>query len=128
MTEKKLFTNQDTPSIIDTEYRNCNFGHTEAVKDNGQWKGHKLFPGDDTPRTFIDCNLINCEPPPGSTVIGGNKALIRSKVFDYAEDGIVIDGHAIVINHYKRIVLGKWTPSGYLHYPTPKEYLFEEEA
>lgn len=128
MTEKKLFVNQDTPSIIDTEYRNCNFGHTEAIEDAGRWKGHRLFPGDDTPRTFISCNLINCEPPPGSMVIGGNNAILQPKVFDYAENGIVIDGQPIVINHYKRIVYGKWTSQGYQYFLIPKEYLFEEEA
>lgn len=128
MTEKKLFVNQDTPSIIDTEYRNCNFGHDNPIQDGSSWKGNRLFPGDDTPRTFISCNLINCEPPPGSTVIGGNNAILQPKVFDYAENGIVIDGQPIVINHYKRIVYGKWTSQGYQYFSTPKEYLFEGEA
>ncbi len=128
MTEKKNFTNQDTPSIIDTEYHNCNFAHTDPVLDGGDWKGHRLFPGDDTPRTFIGCNLINCEPPPGSNVVKGNSAIIRPAVFQSASDDIVIDGVGVTINHLKRIVYGKCTPAGYEYLPTPKEYDFDEVA
>jgi hypothetical protein len=127
VTEKKNFTNQDTPSIIDTEYRNCNFAHSDAVFDDPNYVGHRLFPGDNTPRTFIHCNLTNCEPPPGSTIVKCNTAIIRTRVFDYQDDPIEIDGETVTINHYKRIVVGKRTESGYT-YITPKEYPFEEEA
>ena len=72
MVKHELFTNQDTPSIIDMEYYQCNFGHTDPVFDGSTWKGNRLFPGDKTPRTFKNCNLINCEPPPGSTVVKCN--------------------------------------------------------
>lgn len=128
MTEKKLFTNQDTPSIIDTEYRNCNFGHSDPVQDGATWKGNRLFPGDDTPRTFLHCNLINCEPPPGSTVVDCNCVIVRPEVFQDASPDIEIDGESIIINHYKRIVYGKWTPSGYQYLPSPKEYHWDKEA
>lgn len=60
MTENKNFTGQATPNIADTEYTLCNFR---------QWTPHtRIFPGDDTPRTFFKCNLYNCDLPPGSTV------------------------------------------------------------
>lgn len=128
MTEGKLFSNQDTPSVIDTAYRNCNFTHKTAVQDGSVWKGHRLFPGDDTPRTFIHCNLINCEPPPGSTLVKCNTAIIRREVFDYSDEPIEIDGEKITVNHYKRIVYGKYTEAGYEYLPTLKEYQWEREA
>lgn len=128
MTEKNNFSNQDTPPIVDTEYRNCNFSHTSAVQDGSNWKGHRLFPGDDTPRTFIHCNLINCEPPPGSTLVKCNCAIIRPEVSDFTDEPIEIDGETITVNHYKRIVYGKYTESGYEYLISPKEYPWEREA
>lgn len=62
MTEHKNFTGQATPSIVDTEYRRCNFTQETAHT--------RLFPGDDTPRTFTRCNLKNCDLPPGSATVG----------------------------------------------------------
>ena len=128
MTRKKNFSNQDTPSIVDTEYSDCNFMHTSAILDGLDWKGHRLFPGDDTPRTFTNCNLANCEVSPGSIVVGCNTTIFRPEVFDFQDAPIEIDGESISINHYKRIVYGRWTPAGYEYRPTPEETLFEREA
>ncbi len=128
MIKKRLFVNQDTPSIIDTEYQRCNFGHTDPFWDGSKWIGNRLFPGDNTSRTFIQCNLINCEPPPGSTILRCNCAIIRPEVLQGSSPDIVIDGEPIMIDHFKRIVYGKWTPQGYLYYPTPKEYPFDREV
>jgi len=128
MTKEKQFCNQDTPSIIDTEYQRCNFGHDEAIEVGGEWKGHRLFPGDDTPRTFVNCNLINCETPPDSILIGCNRALIRPAVLISQSDDIIIDGEAISIDHCNKIVLGKWNGVDYDYFPSPKVYLFDRET
>jgi len=127
MTEEKYFANQDVPSVIDTEYRRCNFAHKAAIQVEGQWRGHRLFPGDDTPRNFIDCNLVNCELPPGSTVLHCNNAIITPEVFQGESADIIIDGESVVIQHFLRIVRGKWTPSGYIYFTPPKEYPFDKE-
>jgi hypothetical protein len=128
MTSKKNFSNQATPSIVDTEYHDCNFTHTNPVQDGALWKGNRLFPGDDTPRTFVNCNLRNCEPPPGSTIIGCHCAITRPEVFVSSSNDIEIDGETITINHYNRIVYGRYTSSGYEYFPSPKEYPFDREA
>ena len=128
MTEKQNFSNQDIPSVMDTEYRNCNFTHTDAVQDGATWKGHRLFPGDNTPRTFIHCNMRNCEPPPGSTLIKSTCHVIRPEVFDFIDQPIEIDGETITVNHYNRIVYGKYTETGYEYLATPKEYAWEREV
>lgn len=122
MTKRKNFVNQTTPSIIDTEYLECNFGHTQPVDSGGGvFVGTRLFPGDDTPRTFTDCNLINCEVPPGSTVTGCNTAIIQRRLFDFSES-VTVDGQTVTIDHYKNVVHGRWTPSGYEYKGTPDEY------
>jgi len=127
MVEKKSFTNQDVPSVTDTEYKHCNFSHTSVIWEGPECRGHRLFPGDDTPRTFIECNLINCEPPPGSTLIDCNTTLLEPEVLINESDDIIIDGEAISIGHYKRVVHGKWTSAGYDLLPTPREKLFDKE-
>lgn len=82
MTERRNFSFEQTPSIIDTEYVDCNF--TQAVAHT------RLFPGDDTPRTFIDCNLKNCDLGPGSTRDGGlHGHSVRDPVND---ETVTIDG------------------------------------
>lgn len=72
MTEYKNLSGTPMPSIVDTEYRGCNFAQPAPVQIDGVWQGVRLFPGDDTPRVFRDCNLCNAEPPPGSIVISCN--------------------------------------------------------
>lgn len=73
MTERKNFSGQTTPSVIDTVYQWCNFSQTlpdpNVVNADVEPDRVRIFPGDDTPRTFIECNLRNCEAPPGSTLI-----------------------------------------------------------
>ena len=77
MTKNKNFSKGTTPRIIDTEYVFCNFMQPQPTLVDGKWQGTRIFPGDDTPRTFRSCNLVNCEVPPGSTVIDCNTAIVQ---------------------------------------------------
>jgi len=43
----------------------------------GNKVAHRIIPDDDTPITFIDCNLTNACPPPGSTLINCNTTITR---------------------------------------------------
>lgn len=82
MIQDKNYTNQPTPDEIDTEYRSCNFTQQGVSDGLGGWLPTRIFPGDDTPRTFVRCNMVNCEPPPGSTLIQCNTQLV-----EYDRDG-----------------------------------------
>ena len=108
MTEGKNFRGQATPSII------------EGVK-----KGVRLFPGDDTPRTFISCNMVNCEPPPDSTQIGCNNAIVERDVVYSMDDLIEIDGEVISGTQLKDVCYGKYENGAYLYFPSPKKTLHE---
>ena len=62
---RKNFTNMDPAAIpVADEYIQCNFTQHVPDTSGAQPKGVRLFPGDDTPRIFRNCNLVNCEPPP----------------------------------------------------------------
>lgn len=126
MIKNRRFSNQDIPSEIDTEYLRCNFSHTNPIEKDGKWIGVRLFPGDDTPRTFKDCNLLNCEVPPGSIVIKCNTSIVRPAVFQNTDGSIIIDGETLTLNTYKRIVYGKWTSSGCVYYDEPQESEFDK--
>lgn len=118
MTKDKNFSGQATPSIIDTEYRNCNFSVPNCIDVGGKKRGMRLFPGDDTPRTFIDCNLVNCEPPPGSTLTRCNTA-IREGCVEIGSEDLVIDGDTIQVKDYANIIYGKYRNGEYVYQPTP---------
>lgn len=117
MTENKNFRGQATPSIIDTEYRNCNFSTMNCLTIGGKKVGMRLFPGDDTSRTFISCNLVNCEPPPGSVLIGCNTAIKESCV-EVSSEELKIDGDTIEVKDYANICYGRYKDGGYV-YKTP---------
>ena len=122
MTERKNFFGQPTPSIIDTEYRDCNFSQPQPVDSGGGvFVGVRLFPGDDSARTFVSCNLGNAEVPPGSTVTGCNTAIVERGVLSRTET-ITIDGESTDIEYHKNVVHGRWTSSGYEYKGTPDEY------
>lgn len=123
MTRLKNFTKDGpTPSIIDTEYERCNFGQPQPVDmGGGVFTGVRLFPGDNTARTFTRCNLINCEVPPGSTVVNSNTAIIRRDLVKVT-DTVVVDGESFDRVRKINRVQGRWTPGGYEHKSTPEEY------
>ena len=68
------FTEGQPAPLVD-EYRNANFSYQNCIEVDGEKAGNRIFPGDDTPRTFVECNLVNCEVPPGSTVERCNCAI-----------------------------------------------------
>ncbi len=93
MITSKNFSGQTTPKTIAKEYKECNFTQPQSVKVGGKMQGVRLFPGDDTPRTFIDCNMVNCEPPPGSTLTGCNTVVVeRDKDIGNGKRGDIIHG------------------------------------
>jgi len=123
MTKNKNFSNQDTPSIIDTEYKDCNFSHTNCLTFGSLKRGHRLFPGDDTPRTFIDCNLTNAEPPPGSTVIKANGQPIGPTIIErmvmVKTEVVAIDSEQIEVKDYVDRIHGHYYQGAYSYRATP---------
>lgn len=121
---EKNFSNFDPATIpVDTEYVRCNF--TQHVPDTSGANpvGVRLFPGDDTPRTFRDCNLVNCEVPPGSTLERCNTTISEYGVFDY-EETVEIDGVVVHTTTFtKQVIYGRYNPDTetYDYHPTPIE-------
>jgi len=65
------------PPLQDT-YEGFAFSFLRPDYDSeGNKVGHRIIPDDDTPRTFINCNLVNACPPPGSTLINCNTTITR---------------------------------------------------
>lgn len=121
---EKSFVHLDPSSIpLDTEYVRCNFMRRQPDMSGPQPVGVRLFPGDDTPRTFRRCNMINCEPPPGSTLIQCNTKLIEKDV-PTVQDRIIVDGTTV---HTRQRTLtrlhGQWNPQSesYQYLGTPIE-------
>ena len=121
----KSFANMDPTTIpVDTEYVRCNFSRSNPDKSGADPVGVRLFPGDDTPRTFIECNLKNCEPPPGSTLTGCNTVIAEQDVFDRNET-ITVDSVVVSTRRFnKSVVYGRLNPETllYEYKPTPEEY------
>ena len=108
MTKKENFFGQATPNIIDTEYERCNFGQPQPVgSGDGVYIGVRIFPDNDTPRTFIQCQLQNAEVPPGSTVIDCNTSIVQKRIA--SGDGFVNRIH------------GRWTADGYEYRDSPTD-------
>jgi hypothetical protein len=124
MISRKNFVDVDPTQIpVDTEYFQCNFMRTQPDESGAQPVGHRLFPGDDTPRIFRECNLVNCEPPPNSTLIGCNtRVLRRHRVTE--TDTVTVDGFQIASNdRISSFVDGRWNPdtNSYDYLGTPEE-------
>ena len=120
VTKGKNFSGQVPPSIIDTEYENCNFAQPAPVDTAGVMTGIILFPGDNTPRTFTHCTMTNCEPPPGSTC--NRRCTIRRNEVVVDTDTITVDGQSVTLNLYANIVYGHHLDGVYVYFPEPKEY------
>ena len=123
MTKDKNFSNQETPLVIDTEYRDCNFMQDNCIEVAGKKQGVRIFPGDDTPRTFIDCNMTNCEPPPGSIVKKANGNITGGSIIErmviVATDTVEIDGETIVVNDYVDRRYGSLCQGVYSYHTVP---------
>ena len=109
MTKTKNFNGQVTPSIIDTHYEECTFIQPDCIDDAGVKKSVRIFPGDNAPRHFKGCNLVNCELPPGSTIENCNTAVVGRRVVSASED-VEIDGEIITVNEYVSRTYGKYNP------------------
>jgi|GEM_PF-6888936 len=112
------FSGQVTPTIVAEIYEGCNFCQPAPRRDkDGEVIGVRLFPGDDRPRRFVRCNLVNCEPPPGSELIDCNTTLCEP--IDLETDaGKPIDekGHRV----YGRL---DTKTNEYVRYPIPQDHL-----
>ena len=95
--ERKNFSGQATPSIIDPNYIRCNFAQT--LPDPNLPNRVRIFPGDDTPRTFFRCNLVNCELPPGSMVVKCNTSIVAPNML-IGSITVTVDGKSSSINFY----------------------------
>lgn len=126
MTAGKNFSGQPTPSIIDTEYRWCNFSQPAPISVGGKKRGVRLFPGDDTPRTFVNCGMTNAEPPPGSTVTNC-LTCIKEHAKVTSADTITIDGVSETVEHHSDFVHGRFDPATgkYIDLPVPEEQVID---
>lgn len=122
MIRDRNFCNQTIPSEIALEYRDCNFAQFAPIDIAGKKRGVRLFPGDDTPRTFIGCNLCNAEAPSGSIIIDCNTGI---KEFDVVTrtDTITIDGASMIVEHHSDFIYGRFDPAteAYVDLPIPRE-------
>ena len=105
-----------------TLFVRCNFARTQpAQTGEGTARGVRLWPGDDTPRVFQDCNLMNCELPPGSRTDNCNTWIVETGVTPAQKPDDVVEVDGVEISrevYHDRINYGKWTEEGY-QYITP---------
>lgn len=118
MVKDKNFSNQIIPRIIDIEYRDCNFSHSNCLTVLGKKVGHRIFPDDDTPRIFIDCNMTNCEPPPGSSMINSYSTITERMIVTNVEI-LQIDAEQIEVNDYADRIHGFYYEGVYTYHSTP---------
>ena len=118
MISEKNFSNMDVNLIpLDSEYERCNFSRSQPEL-GPPVVGVRLFPGDDTPRTFTDCNLFNCEPPPGSTLVNCNTWIVTTGEIG-PTDSLTVDGQVQHTTQYHdrtvhaRYVDGSYDRTGY---------------
>lgn len=109
MIKNKNFSNQQTPSIIDTEYHNCNFSQSAPIDKDGKKIGVPIFPGDSTPITFIECNMVNCQPPENATLIRCNTTLRESQI-ESGTEAITINDRETTIKRYVDKIYGRTNP------------------
>ncbi len=107
----KNFVGRRTPGtrfIADT-YVRCNFSQPNAIldPDTGNPTGVPIFPGSrNTPRQFIECNLVNCDVPPNSLVVDCNTS-IHSNIRDMED--IKIRGTKVRrVRKQRRVVNGRY--------------------
>lgn len=107
MIKDKNYRDKSLPDDISETYENCSFCQPQPVNVGEIYTGVRLFPDDDTARTFINCNLVNCELPPNSTAIGCNTSII-SRNIRVVTDVIVIGGNEIEIAEHYDYIHGKY--------------------
>ena len=127
MTEHKDFSGQVFPVIADTEYLRCKFNHPAPVVLAGEERrGVRIFPGDDTPRIFINCSLVNAEPPPGS-ILTNCLTCMKERNVVTSVDTLTIDSKIEVIEHHSDFVYGKYDSiiQGYVDFTPPDEQVID---
>jgi hypothetical protein len=112
MIRDKNFTDWDVNDIpVDSIYKNCNFTQRTPDTSGPNPVGIRLFPGDDTPRTFDHCNMVNCEPAPGSILINCNTAINEYGLDAHTEE-IVVDTVVVSSHTFKKMRLhGRLNPT-----------------
>lgn len=122
MITRKNFSGQPTPSIVDAEYKNCNFLQPIPIDVSGNKQGVRLFPGDDTPREFTECNLVNAEPPPGSTLRRCN-TIVKEYYLLSSTETVTVDGESVTLEHHKDVIYGRYNAATgtYDYLPSPQE-------
>lgn len=111
MISDKRFTHIAVADIPEsTEYIRCNFSRKTPGDLGPPVLGERLFPGNDAPRTFVQCNLTNCEPPPGSTLVRCNTTLsLRDVVIE--TDDVVVDGVTVsTTQKTATFIYGRYNP------------------
>lgn len=123
MIKGRNFSDQITPSVVDVEYQDCNFMQNNCIDVAGEKRAVRIFPGDDTSRIFIDCNMTNCEPPPGSVVKKADGTLTGGTIIERmiiaATDTVEIDGEVIVVNEYADRIYGSLYEGVYSYHVVP---------
>lgn len=121
---KKNFSGTDIASIPKADvYELCNFRRLSPNTAGPDPVGQRLFPGDDTPRTFRQCNLINCEVPPGSVIENCNTAIVDYDLPDVV-DTITVNGTTVSTRQrFKNRIYGRFNPvtGNYEYKPTPED-------
>jgi len=124
MFEDKNFRNGRLPPLK-SEYDGFAFCYDQPIDNAGVMIPHRIIPGDDTPRVFRNCNLVNALPPPGSTLIDCNTSIIQTKQIK-SSNTITIGQEVITNTEYKNIVHGRTDPTTltpvYLAVPREDDY------
>ena len=129
MISRQTFSWLDHPDVstipVDLEYDSCNFAREAPIDiGGGVMRGTRLFPGDDTPRTFTDCNLLNCEPPPGSILVDCNTHMSSPPV-ELVKDTVTLPNASVKsIKSRSTLHHGRYDPKteSYIDNPAPVEY------
>lgn len=104
MRKTKNFRNGEIPYVQKEYEGQCfAFDQPDGILPN------RIFPDDDTPRTFIGCNLVNAVPPAGSTLVMCNTSIIK-RGLSVLGDEIIIDGVSIQEENYEDEILGRTNP------------------
>ncbi len=74
--QSKNFRNGKAPPLQKV-YDGFAFCFDTCLMIDGVAMPHRIFPKDDTPRTFINCNLVNAIPPVGSRLRDCNTSIIE---------------------------------------------------
>ena len=109
---------------MDTEYERCNFSRTNAIDSGGGvMVGVDIFPGDNTPRPFTRCNMMNVAIHPEWTIVKCNTTIREADFVDAADDFEIVLPSATILRTEKPhdLVHGRYVQGGAIEYkPTPE--------